>query len=151
MLASGGHDRRDVTLCLQTSDVFSVEVSTYLVGVYLFCLRMFAGKSVMWWWMPFWYISPKARLKMELVASFLTLGFCTLVTWKAADVAILNYQRFGFRFFVTLPLWIPYLVIALGAFGVVLQSIVQIRGLAGRMKCLSQSSEGEEVHKGGLM
>jgi TRAP-type C4-dicarboxylate transport system permease small subunit len=89
---------------------------------------------------------------MELVASFLTLGFCSIVTWKAADVAILNYQR-GFRSasLVTLPLWIPYLVITLGAFGVVLQSIVQIRVLAGRMKGLSQSSEGEEVHKGGLM
>lgn len=143
-----------LTYVFKSSDVFSVEVSTYLLVFICFASiayilrenRHVVVDAVLV------YLSPKARLRMELVASFLTLGFCSIVTWKAADVAILNYQR-GFRSasLVTLPLWIPYLVIALGAFGVVLQSIVQIRGLAGRMKGLSQSSEGEEVHKGGLM
>ncbi len=147
-----------LTYILKSRDVFSVEVSTYLLVFICFASiayilrekRHVVVDAVLV------YLSPKTRLKMELAASFLTLGFCSIVTWKAADVAILNYQR-GFRSasLVTLPLWIPYLVITLGAFGVVLQSIVQIRQLAGRVKGVSESPEGEkvngEVHKGGLM
>ena len=147
-----------LTYVFKSRDVFSVEVSTYLLVFICFASVAFISRenrhvvvdAVLV------HLSPKARLKMELVASFLTLGFCSIVTWKAADVAILNYQR-GFRSasLVTLPLWIPYLVIALGAFGVVLQSMVQMRNLAGRVKGTSESLERKkadgEVPKGGLM
>ena len=147
-----------LTYVFKSRDVFSVEVSTYLLVFICFASIAFISRenrhvvvdAVLV------YLSPKARLKMEIVASILTLGFCSIVTWKAADVAILNYQR-GFRSasLVTLPLWIPYLIITLGAFGVVLQSMVQIRGLAHRVKSVSESPEVEkadgEVHQGGLM
>jgi C4-dicarboxylate transporter DctQ subunit len=143
-----------LTYVFKSRDVFSVEVSEYLLVFICFASiayvlrenRHVVVDAVLV------FLSPKARLKMKLVASFLTLGFCSILTWKAADVTLLNYQR-GFRSasLVTMPLWIPYLVIALGAFGVVLQSIVQIRELMGRMKRLSESSEGEEVHEGGLI
>jgi C4-dicarboxylate transporter DctQ subunit len=143
-----------LTYVFKSRDVFSVEVSTYLLVFICFASvayilrenRHVVVDAVLV------YFSPKSRLKMKLVASFLTLGFCSIVTWKAAGVAILNYQR-GFRSasLVTLPLWIPYLVISLGALGVVLQSIVKIRELAGRVKSLSESSEREEVNKGGLI
>ena len=142
-----------LTYVFKSRDVFSVEVSTYLLVFICFASvayilrenRHVVVDAVLV------LLSPKARLKMELVASFLTLGFCSILTWKAADVTLLNYQR-GFRSasLVTLPLWIPYLVITLGAFGVVLQSIVKMRELTARVKSLSESSEGEKVHKGGL-
>jgi len=143
-----------LTYVFKSSDVFSVEVSAYLLVFICFASVAYILREERHVVVDalLVYLSPKTRLKFELVASFLTLGFCSIVTWKAADVAILNYQR-GFRSasLVTLPLWIPYFVITLGAFGVVLQSMVQIRKLAGRVKSLSGSSEGEEVHKGGLM
>jgi len=61
------------------------------------------------------------------------MGFCVLVVWKAAGVTLLNYQR-GFRSasLVSLPLWIPYLIITLGFLILSLQYIVVIRELAGR-------------------
>ncbi|RPJ23339.1 MAG: TRAP transporter small permease subunit, partial [Planctomycetaceae bacterium] len=79
--------------------------------------------------------------KVELAASFLTLCFCGILTWKASDVTLLNYQR-GFRSasLVTLPLWIPYMIITLGALGLALQCIVQIRQRTRGIK--SKPSEG---------
>jgi C4-dicarboxylate transporter DctQ subunit len=143
-----------LTYVFKSRDVFSVEVSTYLLVFICFASVAYVlreNRHVVVDAM-LTLLSPKTRLKLELVASFLTLGFCSILTWQAADVTLLNYQR-GFRSasLVTLPLWIPYLVITLGAFGVVLQSIVQIREYKGRLKILSENTEGEDAHKGGLI
>jgi len=126
-----------LTYCFKSSDIFSVEVSEYLLVFICFAsiayilregrhVRVEAFVEL---------LSPKARLMMDLITSILAFGFCSILTWKAAGVTLLNYQR-GFRSasMVSLPLWIPYLIITLGAFGIVLQYIVQIRGLASRLK-----------------
>ncbi len=141
-----------LTYVFKTSDVFSVEVSTYLLVFICFASvayilrenRHVVVDAILE------LLSPKARLKMELVASILTLVFCSILTWKAAGVGFLNYQR-GFRSasLVSLPLWIPFLIITLGAFAMVLQSIVEIRKYASRLKSLSKSLEREEVKKEG--
>jgi len=143
-----------LTYVFKSRDVFSVEVSTYLLVFICFSSVAYVLRENRHVVVDalLTLLSPKVRLRFEMIAMILTSAFCSILTWKAAGVAILNYQR-GFRSasLVTLPLWIPYFVIALGALGVVLQSLVQIRGLASSMKGLSQSSEGEEEHKGGLM
>jgi len=143
-----------LTYVFKSRDVFSVEVSTYLLVFICFSSVAYVLREnrhvVVDALLTF--LSPRVRLRLELIAMILTLGFCSILAWKAAEVTLLNYQR-GFRSasLVTLPLWIPYLVIALGAFGVGLQSLVRIRELAGRVKSVSESPEGKEEHKGGLI
>jgi len=143
-----------LTYVFKSRDVFSVEVSTYLLVFICFSSVAYVLRENRHVVMDavLALFSPKARLKLELAGSVMTLAFCGIVAWKAADVTLLNYQR-GFRSasLVTLPLWIPYLVITLGAFGVVLQSMVRIRELAGRIKGLSGSSEESGGNKGGLL
>jgi len=134
-----------LTYVFKSRDVFSVEVSTYLLVFICFASVAYIlreNRHVVVDAM-LTLVSPKARLKLEIVASIMTIVFCSILAWQAADVTLLNYQR-GFRSasLVTLPLWIPYLVIALGAFGVVLQGIVRIRELTVRVKNLSESSAG---------
>lgn len=126
-----------LTYAFKSSDTFSVEMSEYLLVFICFAsipyilregrhVRVDALVEV---------LSPKSRSRVELVSSILALGFCALVVWKAAGVTLLNYER-GFRSasLVSLPLWIPYLIITLGFLILTLQYIVQIRELAGRKK-----------------
>lgn len=133
-----------LTYVFKSSDIFSVEMSEYLLVFICFAsiayilregrhVRVEAFVEL---------LSPRARLMVELVASIMALGFCAIVVWKAAVVALLNYQR-GFRSasLVSLPLWIPYLIITIGFFILTLQYIVQIRVLAGRLKSLFKSLE----------
>ncbi|KPK86914.1 MAG: hypothetical protein AMJ94_17580 [Deltaproteobacteria bacterium SM23_61] len=124
-----------LTYVFKSSDIFSVEMSEYLLVFICFVsipyilregrhVRVDALVQL---------LSPKSRWRVELIASILAMGFCALVVWKAAGVTLLNYQR-GFRSasLVSLPLWIPYLIITLGFLILTLQYIVVIRELAGR-------------------
>jgi C4-dicarboxylate transporter DctQ subunit len=124
-----------LTYVFKSSDIFSVEMSEYLLVFICFIsipyilregrhVRVDALVQL---------LSPKSRWRVELIASILAMGFCVLVVWKAAGVTLLNYQR-GFRSasLVSLPLWIPYLIITLGFLILSLQYIVVIRELAGR-------------------
>ena len=124
-----------LTYVFKSSDIFSVEMSEYLLVFICFIsipyilregrhVRVDALVQL---------LSPKSRWRVELIASILAMGFCVLVVWKAAGVTLLNYQR-GFRSasLVSLPLWIPYLIITLGFLILTLQYIVVIRELAGR-------------------
>jgi C4-dicarboxylate transporter DctQ subunit len=124
-----------LTYVFKSSDIFSVEMSEYLLVFICFVsipyilregrhVRVDALVQL---------LSPKSRWRVELIASILAMGFCVLVVWKAAGVTLLNYQR-GFRSasLVSLPLWIPYLIITLGFLILSLQYIVVIRELAGR-------------------
>ena len=126
-----------LTYVFKSSDIFSVEMSEYLLVFICFAsipyilregrhVRVDAFVEL---------LSPKSRPRLELVASILAMGFCVIVVWKAAGVTLLNYQR-GFRSasLVSLPLWIPYLIITLGFLLLTLQYIVQIHELAGRRK-----------------
>ena len=126
-----------LTYVFKSRDVFSVEVSAYLLVFICFASVAFILREKRHVVVDavLVYLPPKARLKTELAASVLTLVFCGILTWKAAGVTILNYQR-GFRSasLVTLPLWIPYLVITLGAFLLALQCLVQIRRHARGIK-----------------
>jgi C4-dicarboxylate transporter DctQ subunit len=124
-----------LTYVFKSSDIFSVEMSEYLLVFICFVsipyilregrhVRVDALVQL---------LSPKSRWRVELIGSILAMGFCVLVVWKAAGVTLLNYQR-GFRSasLVSLPLWIPYLIITLGFLILTLQYIVVIRELAGR-------------------
>ena len=124
-----------LTYVFKSSDIFSVEMSEYLLVFICFVsipyilregrhVRVDALVQL---------LSPKSRWRVEFIGSILAMGFCVLVVWKAAGVTLLNYQR-GFRSasLVSLPLWIPYLIITLGFLILTLQYIVVIRELAGR-------------------
>jgi C4-dicarboxylate transporter DctQ subunit len=126
-----------LTYVFKSSDIFSVEMSEYLLIFICFVsipyilregrhVRVDAVVQL---------LSPKSRWRVELISSILAMGFCVLVVWKAAGVTVLNYQR-GFRSasLVSLPLWIPYLIITLGFLILTLQYIVTIRELARRGK-----------------
>ncbi len=132
-----------LTYVFKSRDVFSVEVSAYILVFICFASVAFILREnrhvVVDAALTFF---PRgARLKSELVAAVLMLVFCGILTWEAASVTILNYQR-GFRSasLVTLPLWIPYLVIALGAFCLSLQCLVRIRRFARDI--MGKPSEG---------
>jgi TRAP-type C4-dicarboxylate transport system permease small subunit len=126
-----------LTYVFKSSDVFSVEMSEYLLVFICFAsipyiLREGRHVSVDAFVQ---LLSPKSRSRVELIGSIMALGFCALVVWKGAGVTLLNYQR-GFRSasLVSLPLWIPYLIITLGFLLLTLQYIVQILELAGGRK-----------------
>lgn len=80
-------------------------------------------------------LTKRARLLVGVFTSFLALGFCSVVVWKATEVMLINYER-GFRSasLVSCPQWILFLIIALGSLTLALQFLVQIgeRGQALR-------------------
>lgn len=140
-----------ITYFFKSSDTFSVEMSEYLLVFICFASIAFVlqeGRHVKVEAFVE-HLSPMARARTEIVALILALAFCALVFWKAAGVTLMNYQR-GFRSasLVSLPLWIPYLLITVGFLLISLQYVVQIRKLASRSKSLSKSSGGEEGEKG---
>lgn len=72
-------------------------------------------------------LTKRAQLLVGVVTSFLALGFCSVVVWKATEVMLINYER-GFRSasLVNFPQWILFLIIAFGSLTLALQFLVQI-------------------------
>jgi TRAP-type C4-dicarboxylate transport system permease small subunit len=136
-----------LTYVFEVSDIFSVEVSEYLLVFLCFAsiawilkegrhvrVEVIVGR-----------LSPKTQVIMDLVVSLMALLFCVVLVWKAAGVTVLNFQR-GFRSasLVNFPLWIPYLIITLGSLLLTLQYIVQIRGIVVALKHPPESPEPGE-------
>jgi len=72
-------------------------------------------------------LTKRTQLLVGVVTSFLALGFCSVVVWKATEVMLINYER-GFRSasLVSCPQWILFLIIAFGSLTLALQFLVQI-------------------------
>ena len=136
-----------LTYVFEVSDIFSVEVSEYLLVFLCFA-------SVAWILKEGRHVRvevivhrlpPKTQMVMDIVVSVLALVFCIVLVWKAAGVTLLNFQR-GFRSasLVNFPLWIPYLIITLGSLLLTLQYVVQIHDTVVALKNLPESPEREE-------
>jgi C4-dicarboxylate transporter DctQ subunit len=141
-----------LTYVFKSSDIFSVEMSEYLLVFICFASIPYILREGRHVRVDAFieFLSPKSRSRVELAVSILSLGFCALVVWKAAGVTLLNYQRrFHSASLVSLPLWIPYLIITLGFLLLTLQYIVTIRELAGRRKRQVKSLKREEAAKEG--
>ena len=72
-------------------------------------------------------VSPGRRLWLEIMNSLVGLLFCIILTWYGAKYTFFQY-RFNFRASTLLatPLWIPYMIIPIGAGLVSLQYLVKI-------------------------
>jgi len=136
-----------LTYVFEVSDIFSVEVSEYLLVFLCFAsiawilkegrhvrVEVIVGR-----------LSPKRQAIMHVVVSLLAFVFCIVLVWKAAGVTLFNYQR-GFRSasLVNFPLWIPYLIITLGSLLLTLQYIVQIHEIFVTLKKLPESPQSEK-------
>lgn len=133
-----------LTYGFEKSDIFSVELSEYLLIFICFASIAWVLKEDRHVRVEVFIerLSPRNRRVMDLATSILSLGFCLALTWKAFSVMLFNFQR-GFRSasLLNFPLWIPYMIITLGAFLLSLQYIALIRELAGRMKRSPEPTE----------
>jgi len=126
-----------LTYVFGKSDIFSVEVSEYLLVFICFTSIAYVLKEDRHVKVEVFTekLPHRARLVMDIFTSFLSLIFCIIVTWKTVLVMSLNYKR-GFlsSSLINFPLWIPYLFIAFGFFLLALQYFVRIRELAGKLR-----------------
>lgn len=131
----------------KAKDVFSVEVSEYLL-VFI-CFMSIA-----------WILKQNRHVKMEaiivrlprraqlltnVVTSTLALAFCSVVTWKATQVMLINYHRgFCSSSSVSFPMWIPYFIIAFGILALALQYLIRISEYCQSLRRTKQKPEEDK-------
>ena len=73
-------------------------------------------------------LKARTRMRLELVTSFLSLGFLIISLWHSYVMVYHSYVR-GVRMPSVLftPIWIPQSLVLVGTFSLVLQYIVEIR------------------------
>jgi C4-dicarboxylate transporter DctQ subunit len=139
-----------LTYGFQSSDIFSVEISEYLLVFISFASIAYVLKENRHVRVEVFIekLSPRPRLVIDIFTAFLALVFCLIVAWKSAVVAIFNFEK-GFRSasLVSFPMWIPYIVISGGCFLLLLQYIVYIRELIGKLKTTPESTTNEILKK----
>ncbi len=136
-----------LTYGFQSSDIFSVEISEYLLVFISFASIAYVLKEDRHVRVEVFidHLSPRPRLVLDIFTAFLALVFCIIVVWKSAAVTIFNFEK-GFRSasLVSFPMWIPYMIILVGSFLLLLQYIVHIHELFSRLKT-SPESKTEEL------
>jgi len=121
-----------LTYVFGKSDIFSVEISEYLLVLICFFSIAFVQKEDKH--VKVDIVTEKFSLKkrqiLEIFTSFLCLIFCIIVGWKAATVSIMNFQRnFYSTSLISFPMWIPYIIISYGFVMLTLQFLVNIYNL----------------------
>lgn len=131
-----------LTYGFESSDIFSVEISEYILVFISFASIAYVLKEDRHVRVEVFieHLSPRPRLMMDIVTAFLALVFCIILVWKSAVVTIFNFEK-GFRSasLVNFPMWIPYMIITCGSFLLLLQYIVHIRELFGKLKTTPES------------
>ena len=133
-----------LTYIFGKSDIFSVEISEYLLVFICFASIAYGLKKDQHVKVEVFInkLSPRARLVVDIITSLLSLIFCIIVTWKASMVTLLNYKRgFSSSSLVNFPMWIPYLIITFGFFLLTLQYVVSIHELIGKLGTTPKSEK----------
>jgi TRAP-type C4-dicarboxylate transport system permease small subunit len=121
-----------LTYVFKKSDIFSVEISEYLLILICFTSIAHIQKEERHVKVDMLVekLSPAKRNKLEILTSFLCAIFCSITAWKASTIMILNYQRnFYSTSLIKFPIWIPYLIICYGFLMLTLQFLVKIYNL----------------------
>lgn len=125
-----------LTYVFGKSDIFSVEISEYLLVLICFFSIAFVQKEDKH--VKVDIVTEKFSLKkrqiLEIFTSLLCLFFCIIVGWKAATVSIMNFQRnFYSTSLISFPMWIPYMIISYGFMMLTLQFLVNIYNLVVKL------------------
>ena len=121
-----------LTYVFGKSDIFSVEISEYLLVLICFFSIAFVQKEDKHVQVDIVTekLSLKKRQILEIFTSFLCLIFCIIVGWKATTVSIMNFKRdFYSTSLISFPMWIPYMIISYGFTMLTLQFMVNIYNL----------------------
>jgi len=121
-----------LTYVFGKSDIFSVEISEYLLVLLCFFSIAYVQKENRHVTVDIFTekLSDRKRWKLEIFTSLLCLIFCIVVGWEAANVTIMNYQRnFYSTSLIRFPMWVPYLIISYGFVMLTLQFLVNIYNL----------------------
>lgn len=79
--------------------------------------------------LAFEYISPNKQIWFRIVTSFVGLLFCAILAWYSAKYTFFQYQfNLQSSTLLSVPLWIPYLIIPLGTILISMQFLVKIAG-----------------------
>lgn len=135
-----------LTYVFEKSDIFSVEVSEYILVFITFASIAYVLKEDRHVRVEVFleHLSPKPRLILNIIASFFALVFCCVVMWKSTVVMLFNYEKgFHSASLVSFPMWIPYFVITIGSLLLTLQYIVHIRELFSRFKIIPKQTNDE--------
>jgi len=118
-----------LTYVFGQSDIFSVEISEYLLVLICFTSVAFVQKEDRHVKVDMLTekLSPRKRQLLDICTSFFCVIFCAIVAWEAASVMKMNFQRnFTSTSLIRFPMWIPYLMIAYGFLMLSLQFLVHI-------------------------
>ncbi|MBP8717983.1 MAG: TRAP transporter small permease [Candidatus Atribacteria bacterium] len=125
-----------LTYVFKKSDIFSVEISEYLLILTVFASIAFIQKEDRHVKVDMLIekLSPIKRKKLEIINSFLCSLFCAIATWEAATIMVMNYQRnFFSTSLIKFPIWIPYFIIFYGFLMLTLQFLVRIYSLINEL------------------
>ena len=121
-----------LTYVFKRSDIFSVEISEYLLILICFTSIAFVQKEDKHVKvdMVLEKLPPVRRKITEIIISIFCIIFCSITSWKAATIMILNYQRNVLSTsLIKFPIWIPYFIISYGFLMLTLQFFVNIYNL----------------------
>lgn len=139
-----------LTYVFKKSDVFSVEISEYLLIIICFTSIAYVLKEEKHVSVDMFVekMSLTKRKILDIFTSFLCMAFCSIASWKAFTIMNLNYQRhFYSTSSIRFPIWIPYFIIFYGFLTLSLQFLVKIYnliiGFADKTNHFQKSVEGE--------
>lgn len=121
-----------LTYVFKKSDIFSVEISEYLLILISFTSIAFVQKEDKHVKVDMFLekLSPNKRRITEIIISVLCIIFCSITAWKSAAIMVLNYKRnFLSTSLIKFPIWILYFIIAYGFIMLTLQFFVNIYNL----------------------
>jgi C4-dicarboxylate transporter, DctQ subunit len=121
-----------LTYVFGKSDIFSVEISEYLLILLCFFSIAYVQKENRHVTVDIMTekLSDNKRQILGIITSLLCLIFCLVVGWEAANVSMMNYQRnFYSTSLIRFPMWAPYLIISYGFVMLTLQFLVNIYNL----------------------
>lgn len=121
-----------LTYVFQRSDIFSVEISEYLLILICFSSIAYIQREDRHVKVDMLVekLSLAKRKKLEIFTSSLCSLFCAITAWKAFTIMVINYQRnFFSTSLIKFPIWIPYFIIFYGFLMLTLQFFVRIYSL----------------------
>lgn len=125
-----------LTYVFNKSDIFSVEISEYLLILTCFASIAFIQKEDRHVKVDMFIekLSLIKRKKLEIITSFLCSLFCAIAAWEAATIMVINYQRnFFSTSLIKFPIWIPYFIIFYGFLMLTLQFLARIYSLINEL------------------
>lgn len=107
-----------------------------LPGIVLLCLAgtQLAGGHITVGLISYAHITPQTQARIDFVVKFLLFCLFGLITWQGIDTAIIHWQQHRLVPNIRVPMFLPQLLLPLGALAICPVLILQMLRSLARMK-----------------